>query len=173
MERYAMAAEQGLGLVVYSNPEIYGAEPSSDNVLGQASRQYSISWQTKVRERKRPYGFVLSSLQNSPYFRAYLSTVPFKQGSLGVYDHNWCVASEGRMSTIILLAVLHGYVSIPPIRIFQPFPDVKCPAGYSVWWPQGKEFENDKYAECIKPIHRRPAKSITDVSLRKRVPQNR
>jgi hypothetical protein len=23
-----MAAEQGLGLVVYSNPEIYGAEPS-------------------------------------------------------------------------------------------------------------------------------------------------
>jgi hypothetical protein len=53
---------------------------------------------------------------------------------------------------VILLAVLHGYVSIPPIRTFQPFPDVKCPSGYSLWWPQGKEFENDRFAECIKPI---------------------
>jgi hypothetical protein len=28
-----MAAEQGLGLVVYSNLEIYGAAPNSDNAL--------------------------------------------------------------------------------------------------------------------------------------------
>ena len=56
------------------------------------------------------------------------------------------------MHTVILLAVLHGYVSIPPIRTFQPFPDVKCPLGYSIWWPQGKEFDNDRFAECIKPI---------------------
>jgi hypothetical protein len=56
------------------------------------------------------------------------------------------------MHTLILLAVLHGYVSIPPIRIFEPFPDVKCPKGYSIWWPQGKEFENDRFAECIKPV---------------------
>ena len=53
---------------------------------------------------------------------------------------------------IILFAVLNGYVSIPPIRTFQPFQDVKCPAGYSIWWPQGKEFENDRFAECIKPV---------------------
>lgn len=80
---------------------------------------------------------------------------------------------RGRMSTIVLLAVLHGYVSIPPIRMFQPFPDVKCPAGYSIWWPQGKEFDNDKYAECIKPIHKRPGKIVTDVSLGKKIPQHR
>ena len=58
---------------------------------------------------------------------------------------------EDDMHTMILLAVLHGYVSIPPIRTFRPFPDVKCPAGYSIWWPPGKEFDNDRFAECIKP----------------------
>ena len=78
-------------------------------------------------------------------------------------------SAKGRdMNTLILLAVLHGYVSIPPIHVFQPYPDVKCPRGYSVWWPQGKEFENDKYAECIKPIGKRSAKTVTDVSLRRK-----
>ena len=68
------------------------------------------------------------------------------------------------MHTLILFAVLSGYVSIPPIHYFQPYPVVKCPAGYSVWWPQGKEFENDRYAECIKPVAtatKKPAKAKT------------
>jgi hypothetical protein len=58
------------------------------------------------------------------------------------------------MHTLVLFAVLHGVVSIPPIRVFQPYPDVKCPRGYSIWWPVGKEFDNDRYAQCIKPIAR-------------------
>jgi len=70
------------------------------------------------------------------------------------------------MHTVILLAVLHGYVSIPPIRTFQPYPDVKCPSGYSVWWPQGKEFESDRFAQCIKPIRARNASAVKNVSLR-------
>ena len=74
------------------------------------------------------------------------------------------------MHTLVLLAVLHGYVSIPPIRTFQPFPDVKCPSGYTVWWPQGKEFENDRYAECIKPIRSKRASTqpgvVKNASLR-------
>jgi len=70
------------------------------------------------------------------------------------------------MHTVILLAVLHGYVSIPPIRTFQPYPDIKCPSGYSVWWPQGKEFENDRFAECIRPIRTRNASVVKNVSLR-------
>jgi hypothetical protein len=73
------------------------------------------------------------------------------------------------MTTLVLLAVLHGYVSIPPIRVFQPYPDVKCPSGYSVWWPKGKEFDNDRYAECIKPLRKRPQKVVTDVSLQHKV----
>jgi hypothetical protein len=67
------------------------------------------------------------------------------------------------MHTLILLAVLHGYVSIPPIRYFQPYPQVKCPSGYSVWWPQAKEFENDRYAECIKQVAvpaKKPVKAV-------------
>ena len=72
------------------------------------------------------------------------------------------------MHTLILLAVLHGYVSIPPIRVFQPFPDVKCPSGYSIWWPHGREFDNDRYAECIKPIRTYRSKAVTDVSLRRK-----
>ena len=63
------------------------------------------------------------------------------------------------MSTVILLAVLHGVVSIPPIRVFQPYPNVKCPHGYSIWWPAGKEFQNDEYAECIKPIRAQSTKA--------------
>lgn len=63
------------------------------------------------------------------------------------------------MNTLILLAVLHG-VSISPIRVFQPYPEVKCPRGYSIWWPEGKEFDNNKYAECIKPLEKRPVKAI-------------
>ena len=70
------------------------------------------------------------------------------------------------MKALILFAVLNGYVSIPPIRVFQPYPDVKCPKGYSVWWPAGKEFEQDRYAECIRPIQKHPKKAITDVSLK-------
>jgi len=77
--------------------------------------------------------------------------------------------SEDQMHTVILLAVLHGFVSIPPIRTFQPFPDVKCPAGYSVWWPQGKEFDNDRFAECIKPIHAKGSSVIKNASIRTKV----
>lgn len=78
------------------------------------------------------------------------------------------------MHTMILLAVLHGYVSIPPIRTFQPFPDVKCPGGYSIWWPEGQEFENDRFAECIRRIRTErsgEAKSgvVKNVSLRSKV----
>jgi len=75
----------------------------------------------------------------------------------------------GAMNTLILFAVLHSVVSISPIRVFQPYPDVKCPRGYSIWWPQGKEFDNDKYAECIKPPERRSKKAIGDRSLRPRI----
>jgi|GEM_PF-3026818 hypothetical protein len=84
------------------------------------------------------------------------------------------------MPVLILFAVLQGYVSIPPIHVFQPYKDVKCPHGYSVWWPAGQEFDNDRYAECIKPIvkhhvapsaHRRDSRpavapvSTTNISL--------
>jgi hypothetical protein len=68
------------------------------------------------------------------------------------------------MSALILVAVLHGFISIPPIHVFQPYPDVKCPRGYSVWWPAGKEFDNDRYAECIKPIARPVAKRVSQKS---------
>lgn len=83
---------------------------------------------------------------------------------------------EGDMRTVILLAVLHGVVSIPPIRVFQPYPDVKCPRGYAIWWPSGKEFDNDRYAECIKPLHAQTTKSNTtmkEVSLRQKNVQQR
>ena len=77
------------------------------------------------------------------------------------------------MHTLFLFAVLHGVVSIAPIRVFQPYPDVKCPHGYSLWWPAGKEFDNDRYAECIKKVASTPhtrSKLTTDVSLRKKDP---
>ena len=83
---------------------------------------------------------------------------------------------EADMRTAILLAVLHGVVSIPPIRVFQPYPDVKCPRGYAIWWPSGKEFDNDRYAECMKPVHARTTKSNTtmkEVSLRQKNVQQR
>lgn len=77
------------------------------------------------------------------------------------------------MHTLMLLAVLHGVISISPIREFRPYHSVKCPRGYSLWWPSGKEFDNDKYAECIKPIAQEtakaPQKKMKDVSLRQRV----
>src|SRR6266436_5362261 len=76
----------------------------------------------------------------------------------------------GAMHTLVLLAVLHGGVSIAPIRVFQPYPYVKCPKGYSLWWPGGKEFENDKYAQCVKGMEsisaRKATKTVKDVSLR-------
>jgi hypothetical protein len=75
------------------------------------------------------------------------------------------------MHTLVLIAVLHSVISIPPIRVFQPYPDVKCPHGYSLWWPAGKEFDNDRYAECIKKVVSKPhaaRKLTTNVSLRKK-----
>ena len=79
------------------------------------------------------------------------------------------------MNTLVLLAVLHGYVSIPPIRVFQPYPGVKCPSGYSIWWPEGKEFESDRYAECIKPVRqqstKRSPKGLTNAGLRHKISQ--
>ena len=81
---------------------------------------------------------------------------------------NW-----GIMNTLVLLAVLHAYVSIPPIRFFQPYPGVKCPSGYTIWWPQGKEFDSDRYAECIKPIrhqsNQRSRKGLTNAALRHKI----
>lgn len=82
------------------------------------------------------------------------------------------------MLSLVLFAVLHAAVSIPPIRVFQPYPDVKCPHGYSLWWPAGKEFENDRYAQCVKfvatpvkasasPAHS-GHKITTNVSLRQK-----
>jgi hypothetical protein len=53
-------------------------------------------------------------------------------------------------------------VSMPPIRYFEPYPRVGCPKGYAVWWPANREFDNDKYAECVKYVA--PAKA----SARKR-----
>lgn len=76
------------------------------------------------------------------------------------------------MHTLMLLAVLNGVISISPIREFRPYPSVKCPRGYSLWWPSGKEFENDKYAQCIKPVAQqavKPPQKMKDVSLRQRV----
>jgi len=73
------------------------------------------------------------------------------------------------MHTLVLVAVLHGVISISPIREFRPYPSVKCPPGYSLWWPSGKEFDSDKYAECIKPIAQGTKKSsqkVRNVSLR-------
>jgi hypothetical protein len=78
------------------------------------------------------------------------------------------------MHALVLVAVLQGVISIAPIRVFQPHPYVKCPKGYSLWWPAGKEFNNDAYAECVQPIVKqasvKPTKKITtDVSLREKV----
>ena len=85
------------------------------------------------------------------------------------------------MHTLVLFAVLHAAVSIPPIRVFQPYPDVKCPHGYSLWWPAGKEFDNDQYAQCVKFVGtpaKGSAKSMhsghritTNVSLRQKTVQ--
>jgi len=41
---------------------------------------------------------------------------------------------------------------MPPIRVHLPTPRQVCPAGYSIWWPEGKEFQNDRYAECAKDV---------------------
>jgi hypothetical protein len=78
------------------------------------------------------------------------------------------------MHALVLVAVLQGVVSIAPIRVFQPYPYVKCPKGYSLWWPAGKEFNNDAYAECVQAVVKqasvKPAKKITtDVSLKQKV----
>jgi hypothetical protein len=79
------------------------------------------------------------------------------------------------MHALILFAVLHGVISIAPIREFRPYPAVKCPRGYSLWWPAGKEFDNDKYAECVKPVAEQKAevpkapRAMKDVSLRQKL----
>jgi len=82
------------------------------------------------------------------------------------------------MHILVLFAVLHASVSISPIRVFQPYPDVRCPHGYSLWWPAGKEFDNDRYARCVKFVgtptiasekSRNPKHKITtNVSLREK-----
>ena len=56
------------------------------------------------------------------------------------------------MHALVLIAVLQGMISISPIRTLQPYPSVRCPKGYTLWWPAGKEFENDKFAQCVQPI---------------------
>lgn len=78
------------------------------------------------------------------------------------------------MHALVLVAVLQGVISIAPIRVFQPYPSVKCPKGYSLWWPAGREFNNDAYAECVQRIGKeakaKPGKKITtDVSLKQNV----
>jgi hypothetical protein len=80
------------------------------------------------------------------------------------------------MHTLALIAVLQGMISIAPIRMFQPYPSVKCPKGYALWWPAGKEFDNDKYAQCVQPVAKaairnqtRNHKITTDVSLREKI----
>ncbi|HMK23701.1 MAG TPA: hypothetical protein VK466_15325 [Terriglobales bacterium] len=65
------------------------------------------------------------------------------------------------MHALILFAALQGFISIPPIRILQPYHDVKCPRGYSIWWPAGNEFDDDRYAECIKSLPKPVAKKST------------
>jgi hypothetical protein len=60
---------------------------------------------------------------------------------------------------MIAMVILQIAVSIPPIRVFQPYPNMKCPQGYSLWWPDHKEFDNDKYAQCVK--WKRDASKIT------------
>jgi len=57
---------------------------------------------------------------------------------------------EGDYRSMIAMLLLQIAVSIPPIRVFQPYPSLKCPKGYELWWPQYKEFDNDKYAQCVK-----------------------
>jgi hypothetical protein len=72
------------------------------------------------------------------------------------------------MTTLVLFAVLHGVISISPIRVFRPYPTVKCPKGYQLWWPAGKEFQNDRYAECLQPVEQQAKsehKTVTNVSL--------
>jgi hypothetical protein len=75
------------------------------------------------------------------------------------------------MYSLILLAVLQGSVSIDPIHVFRPYPSVRCPKGYSLWWPAGREFDNDKYAQCVRPVVQKAdqtRKVTTDASLRRK-----
>lgn len=51
---------------------------------------------------------------------------------------------------MIPILILQIAISISPIRVSQPYPHVKCPKGFELWWPDGREFENDKYAQCVK-----------------------
>jgi len=76
------------------------------------------------------------------------------------------------MHALVLIAVLQGMISISPIRTLQPYPSVRCPKGYTLWWPAGKEFENDKFAQCVQHIAKtatRTHKLTTNVSLRQKI----
>lgn len=70
------------------------------------------------------------------------------------------------MHTLLLLAIFSGGVSMAPIREFQPYPHVKCPRGYSLWWPAGREFDNDRYAQCVKESATKSGKALKNASLR-------
>ena len=61
-----------------------------------------------------------------------------------------------------------GQVSMPPIRVHRPTPTLICSAGYSIWWPEGKEFQNDRYAECVKDEPAVGVSKSTPVDMKKR-----
>ncbi|PYX80255.1 MAG: hypothetical protein DMG70_24345 [Acidobacteria bacterium] len=61
-----------------------------------------------------------------------------------------------------------GQVSMPPIRVHRPTPTLICSAGYSIWWPEGKEFQNDRYAECVKDEPAVGESKPTPVDMKKR-----
>jgi hypothetical protein len=52
--------------------------------------------------------------------------------------------------------------------MYRPVPRVVCPDGYSIWWPEGKEFQNDRYAECVKPAA--PVRNVKYSPAQKNVP---
>ena len=57
---------------------------------------------------------------------------------------------------------------MPPIRVHRPTPTLICSAGYSIWWPEGKEFQNDRYAECVKDEPAVGVSKSTPVDMKKR-----
>jgi len=54
------------------------------------------------------------------------------------------------MITLLMFTLLGAQrISVQPTRILTPTPKLVCPAGYSIWWPEGKESENDKYPNAL------------------------
>ena len=45
--------------------------------------------------------------------------------------------------------VVKVLATVQPLRVYEPVAEMKCPNGYDLWWPYGKEFD-DQYAECVK-----------------------